>query len=315
MAKHKSQRALFDLLAKERGGERAKGEAAVRPAPVSPGGSFAGPVVRTAGAPQAEVPVPVARPPAAAPRTGGIADLRLSVNVYHLAVAVVAVLCLCVFFYCLGRSQAGPALPSPPKEPTFSDVRQSAVAPDLVRPDGRRSASGGAGASPPGPSPGAASGGPAPSPPRPAGPAPPPRPAGGPSAGAPSGVPRTGGDAPAGRPAAGGPAVPDARTPTPAAPKAPAAPTGPLYRVRIARLSVSQPDVVDRLRGYLVQQGIETDLETRGGFHVLYSRQEFPDRKKSDDLAERVNGRLEEFEKQTRTPTSKDAYSIQVTKE
>jgi len=90
---------------------------------------------------------------------------------------------------------------------------------------------------------------------------------------------------------------------------------GPQFRVRIARWSVSQPEVTARLQTYLAQQGIETELETRSGVYILYGKTRFTDRKESDALAVKINEQLEAFEKQTRIPTSKDAYSIQATKE
>jgi len=104
-------------------------------------------------------------------------------------------------------------------------------------------------------------------------------------------------------------ATPAATTPAPPVRR------GPQFRVRIARWSASQPEVTDRLRAYLAQQGLETEVETRGGACILYGKERFPDRKTSDALAAKINGHLEAFEKQTRIPTSKDAYSIQATKE
>jgi hypothetical protein len=98
-------------------------------------------------------------------------------------------------------------------------------------------------------------------------------------------------------------------------PPAPPVRRGPQFRVRIARWSVSQPEVTARLQTYLAQQGIETELETRSGVCVLYGKTRFTDRKESDALAAKINEQLEAFEKQTRIPTSKDAYSIQATKE
>jgi hypothetical protein len=98
-------------------------------------------------------------------------------------------------------------------------------------------------------------------------------------------------------------------------PPAPPVRRGPQFRVRIARWSVSQPEVTARLQTYLAQQGIETELETRSGVYILYGKTRFTDRKESDALAVKINEQLEAFEKQTRIPTSKDAYSIQATKE
>jgi len=92
-------------------------------------------------------------------------------------------------------------------------------------------------------------------------------------------------------------------------------PTGPEYRVRIARLDVSRPDAIDALRAYLARSGIQTDLVTRGGYHVLYSRQRFADKAKADTLAKQVNKSLAAFEAETGRPTSKDAYTVQAKRE
>jgi len=139
-------------------------------------------------------------------------------------------------------------------------------------------------------------------------PPPPPSPPPSPAAGQET-APRPTGTEPS---AAVTPPVTQAVTPLAAAPPVR---RGPQFRVRIARWSVSQPEVTARLQTYLAQQGIETELETRSGVCVLYGKTRFTDRKESDALAVKINEQLEAFEKQTRIPTSKDAYSIQATKE
>ena len=92
-------------------------------------------------------------------------------------------------------------------------------------------------------------------------------------------------------------------------------PTGPQYRVRVARLDVSRPDAIDALRAYLARSGIETDLTTRRGYHVIYSRRRFTDKTEADQLADQVNKALAAFEAETGVPTSKDAYTVQIKRE
>jgi len=85
--------------------------------------------------------------------------------------------------------------------------------------------------------------------------------------------------------------------------------------VRILQLSVSQSHAVDQLRDYLAARGVETDLEARGGNYILFSRERFPDMRKSDEAVAQINKFLAAFEKEKRISTSKDAYSVKMTKE
>jgi hypothetical protein len=319
MAKHKAHRALFDLLRKDRPEDQARPEAVkptpvirqtpavkatplptvrpapaakatpkapVRPAPTAAAPTAAVPAGKPAAAPppsaQAARPAParavptgpVIRPvepaaakPAVARPALGAWPLKLSY--YHLAIALIAVACLCLIYYVAGQYFApGPPLPAVPKGPTFDDVRTKAPAPGLVTPGPVRPAAPEV----------ATERRPAPGPPAGPGPRPGPSPKGG------------------------------------VAEKAPAA-SGPQYRVRIARLPVTQPAVIDKLRDFLSQKNIETELEARSGYYVLYGAERLADKRKSDELAAQINKHLEAFEKQTRIPTSADAYSIQVTKE
>jgi hypothetical protein len=96
---------------------------------------------------------------------------------------------------------------------------------------------------------------------------------------------------------------------------APAPATGPRYRVRILQLSVSQSHAVDLLQDFLSARGVETDLEARGGNYILFSREQFTDPKKSEEAAAQINKFLAAFEKEKRISTSKDAYSVKMTKE
>ena len=294
MAKHKAQRALFDLLRGESSEQPAQaaapkaapvirrtpapGETAAPAAPISKAFavSAAEAARREAVAAKspppvaAKAPPPVAAKPAApaparpqAPRPVG----RVSVTYNQLVLAGVAAICLCAIAFAIGlRAGSSPeALPRTEKHPTFGEVQGSGVTPGLVpqRPPGREITR----------------------PPAPVAPA---------------------GAGEAARP--GGAKRPVAiETPSPA--------SATEFRVRIARLSVSQPDAIDKLRTFLSQKGVETDLETRGGFYMLYSRERFPDKKKSDELAAQIKKQLEAFEKQTKIPTATDAYSVEVKKE
>jgi hypothetical protein len=180
-------------------------------------------------------------------------------------------------------------LPDVPKRPTISELREGPITPDLVA------------RGPTQPVPGIAAG----SPPAGVRPAAPPKE----------------------RPA---PVVPPGPTKAVGADKAgPAAvrpggaekpvttetPSGPLFRVRIAQLAVSQPDATDKLRGFLLQNDIETELERSKGFYMLYSRDKLPNKRAADELAAKINKQLEAFEKATKIPTSKTAYVMQITKE
>jgi hypothetical protein len=223
---------------------------------------------------------------------------QVNVPFSYLLLGALAVACLVALAFAIGMRYGPERLPATEKHPTFNEIHSGGVAPGLVAP---------------GPSQPAPAGGPAPSP-RPGGTAPAPRPGGV----APAPGPAAKSPAPAPRPASGAPPGGAAETPRPAGPEKPVVtetPTGPQFRVRIARLGVSQPDAIDKMRTFLSQKGIETELDTRAGYYVLYSRDRFPDKRKSDECAAQINKQLDAFEKATRIPTSKDAYSIQVTKE
>ena len=267
MAKHKSQRALFELLTKQRGLEKAKPDAL-------PG--VGGPPVPTPGAAEparVEQPPPIVQRPVprivrreAAIIIGGV---RLSWP--YLVVAGVLIVCGCWLCYLLGQRLAGDGLPVTQKHPTMKEIQGIGPMPGLVRPGPKPPALGRV-------------------------------------------VPRksdetTPAPRPGPRPLVGGRAEPGgAKKPPPVA-------AGPEFRVRIARLDVSKPDTIDLLRAFLAKSGIQTELETRSGFHVLYSSDYFSDKTASDALALQINKSLGAFEKETRRPTSKDAYTVQVKKE
>jgi hypothetical protein len=223
----------------------------------------------------------------------------VSVPVSWLLIAAVAVACLAVIAFVVGQRYGSERLPDVPKEPTMSKIREGPVTPDLVAK------------------------GPVPAAPSPVSPAPsrPPSVRPGPRPGAtepPKAAAPENASAPAGQPAgaekAAGPAATRPGAERPVITETPM-PGGPLWRVRIAQLAASQPDAVDKMRGFLLQKDVETELETVRGFYVLYSRERFPDKKKADDLAAQVNKQLDAFEKATKIPTSKTAYATQTTKE
>jgi len=286
MAKHKAQRALFDLMRGARAPELPPADAA-KPSPVirrvpTPSGTILPPAA-SAGAPPTGARPMVYPPQAAAPASTGTG--HLSVSHSQLAVAGIVIVCLCAISFFVGQRFGGPEMPMPvvEKKPTFPDIRSGPTTPNLVTPTPSRSALSETGPARAGSvaRPGAPAGG---------GRAAVAEPSGGPvEAGQPS---------PAGRPAV-----------------APAAPSGPQYRVRILQLSVSQSHAVDQLRDYLAKRGVETELEARGGNYILFSRERFPDLRKSDEAVAQVRKLLGAFEKESRIPTSKDAYSVKMTKE
>lgn len=261
MAKRKAQRALFELLAKERNQAKAKPDAGRATRPVG-GDKTQAPPQPAVEAPRREEPVPITRrpKPTIVTRKAAIIVGGVRLTWPYLAVAGVVLLCLCYLFYALGARSDGDGLPVTEKHPTMNEIQATGPAPGLVEP----------GAKPPKLG--------AKVPPKPA----PPKPQPG-----------------------------DEGT----QPPTPPAPAGPQYRVRIARLNVSKPDAVDDLRAFLAKSGIQTDLVTRSGFHILYSRRHFTDKTASDVLALQINKSLGAFEKETRRPTSKDAYTVQMKKE
>jgi len=289
MAKHKAHRALFEILAKQHGRDEG--------APV--GGVKATPVPRVPEPPRREAPGPaMVRPvPLRAPVVVAGAGLTYG----HLVLIGLAAAALCLFFYLLGGWLRGePGLPVTQKHPTMDEIRGGPVARDLIVPGVERPSPAGSGQQPGG-APAGTKAGPTPGrrklvPPDKAG-------------AEPGATERLGGTAvgptPGGAERAGG------AEKAGGAQKAPA-PTGPRYRVRIATYDIGQPSAVDPLRGFLQQAGIETEDVPGRGVHVLYSLEQFTDKKKSDELGAKIRKQLEAFEKQARQRTSKDAYSEQI---
>ncbi|MBL7141018.1 MAG: hypothetical protein ISS74_08925 [Planctomycetes bacterium] len=285
MAKQKRERALFELLAKERARTKAEPDTQARSGDVSdPAVEPTAPRTRIAGPGWPEQAAEPAQgvAPAGLGRKPLVTVGGAGLGVHHLVIAGVVLVCLCYLFYLLGARFAAPddGLPDVPEEPTMGDVRSQQPQAGLV-----------------GPGPG--------QPPLGRRTAPPTEPTG-----------RQPTPQPEPRPTRPGPAVRGPTQPTePTRPREPEprpAPAGPQYRVRIQRLDVSQPDAIDALRAFLTRSGIETDLETRSGYHVLYSRKRFTEKQKADELADQINKSLAAFEKETARPTSKDAYTVQV---
>jgi hypothetical protein len=95
---------------------------------------------------------------------------------------------------------------------------------------------------------------------------------------------------------------------------APAAAAEGKFRLRIARLEVSRSEYTDQLRTLLASRGVETDLATRGGYFVLYSRERFVkmDDEKATAFEKKVVEALKEFEQKTGWPAATNPYFVTV---
>jgi len=235
MAKHKPQRALFEILAKERAQER-------RPTEGGPG-----PVVRRMGSAEAG-PASVPADSSRLRRDSSAGFERRGAKYVWVALVAAGVLGLFVLFIIVGMWLSGPPLPSVPERPTMEEVGEGPTEADLVSP------------APPAPAPA-----PAPSP-------------------APS-------PAPAPAPAAEG-----------------------KVRLRIARLEVSRSEYTDQLRTLLAERGMETDLEARSGYFVLYSQARFASPEADDAKAflGKVEAVQKEFERKTGWPATTNPYFVTV---
>ena len=262
MAKHKPQRALFEILAKEKAQRRAA-EPQAGPVIRRMGGAEGGPAAaQTARAQQAgrlNVNGTAAQTARAAPfdkaqgkqagrpnvngippRHGGVE--RWNAKYVWIGVAAVAVACLCLFFYALGMWLSGPALPSEPEQPTMEEVIGGPPEPGLVPP------------------------------------------------------------------------APPAPVLPPPAPLPPAPAAEGKYRLRIARLEVSRSEYTDQLRTLLAERGVETDLEARSGYFVLYSQARFASLEADDAKAflGKVEAVQKEFERKTGWPATTNPYFVTV---
>jgi hypothetical protein len=89
---------------------------------------------------------------------------------------------------------------------------------------------------------------------------------------------------------------------------------GGKFRLRIAQLKISDASATDRLRAFLSQNGVETELTARRGLQFLYSQAKFV--KESDEKAkafrDKVIGLLKAFKQQTGIQTSTDPYFVTV---
>ncbi|MCX5647885.1 MAG: hypothetical protein NTX40_02135 [Planctomycetota bacterium] len=252
MAKGKSQRALFEILTKERAQVRQQAEAKPGPIVRRYGGEEGG--GRQPPAP-ARPAMPVGGPPAA--------PVRVSLTAYWVVVAAVAVACLCALFYLWGtRSRREPVPPNVEPRPTMEEVGRGPVNEGFV---GRREEATVAGV-------GEGTGA---------------------RAGAGTGV---GEGAGAGVGEAAGPAEQGK------------------FRLRIARLEVSRSEYTDQLRTLLASRGVETDLATRGGYFILYSRERFVkmDDEKATAFEKKVVEALKEFEQKTGWPAATNPYFVTV---
>ncbi len=106
-------------------------------------------------------------------------------------------------------------------------------------------------------------------------------------------------------------------TPAGEAPGAGGTPTTPQpkgeWRVRIAgRLPLSQTEYTDKLRAYLLQHGIETELDLRQQYYYLYTSKQFATKAESDRFKETVNALKVRFARETGWRADPDAYSVQV---
>jgi hypothetical protein len=309
MAKHKSQ--LYEILAKQRGREEVPPVSGVKPAPIirqTPVVAAARPqpAPKAAETPRREVPTgPVLRP---APSKAPVVIGGVGLTYVHLVWIGLVIAGLCVFFYLLGNWIRGNGLPPTVKHPTMDEIKGGPVQPNLIVPGVERPAPRGiVGQQSGGPGPGEKAGGPTP-----------------------GGIERPGGGKPGPVPGgkkivppekAGGPGVEPLPWPPEKAggpvkggaekggPEKATVPTGPRYRVRIQTFDIGQPSAVDQLRDFLQKDGIETEDVPGRGVHILFSQEQFADKKKCDELAAKTRKALEAFEKQTRRRTSKDAYS------
>jgi hypothetical protein len=86
-------------------------------------------------------------------------------------------------------------------------------------------------------------------------------------------------------------------------------PTSGEYHVQIQQ--VANDTVLDKLRGYLATNGVETEYEKSGGSYLLFSKQHV-DAPKAKEQAAAINKLLKAFTEETRIPTRADAYSVKV---
>ena len=105
--------------------------------PLAPTGPTISPA--TMGASRAESVSTPARPaPMASAVRSPLSGGQVTLAYHHLAVAGIAVACLCVICFFLGRRFPGEVLPVTEKHPTFQEVRDKGVTGGLIAPPARR---------------------------------------------------------------------------------------------------------------------------------------------------------------------------------
>ena len=77
---------------------------------------------------------------------------------------------------------------------------------------------------------------------------------------------------------------------------------------------MARSEYTDQLRTLLASRGVETDLATRGGYFVLYSRERFAkiDDEKATAFEKKVVEALKEFEQKTGWPAATNPYFVTV---
>ena len=295
MAKNKQHRALFEVLLKSHMQEPPKVTVQAKPqlgsTPAVPQAPAAPKPAAAPAKPATEAarpPVPVvgpARPaPAAAPMGRSaeqvFASGRLVMTYYQLLACVVAVVVLCAAAFVLGMHFGGTSdlpLPRTPGSPTIKDVQHGAVTPGMIKPGPEDTAVGGAE-----------------------------HPDEGPLAHLPSGK---GEPTPVGVPPKAEKAVPGKSGE--AAAEDGGDPNGKL-RLRLAQFKNTDSSKTDRLRDFLAQNGLETHLVTRGGYHFVYSQAKFVSETepKAKTYKDNVVRLLKEFKKQTGITVSTDAFYV-----
>jgi hypothetical protein len=301
MSKKPQGKAFFELLAEERRKRQEKTpEAEAKPAPI----------VRRAAEPVTAPPPPAPAPPQPIARPGGpswkvrLSAGRISLTYFQVGLAVVVALWLCTMSYLLGRWVGGRGrlpLPDVPARPTFEEVRGGAPSPGLV-PKGEPRTTGGGPKTAVTPPSGGAPTGRTPTTGGPPATGGAPATAGAPARGAPAtgGPPTTGGaPATAGAPAGGTPAT--AGAPAPAA---------GAWRVRVARLAITNPEYTDKLRHFLQQGGVETELELRRQYYYLYTHARFATEAEAEAFAQKVNALQRRFAAETKWAVPADAFPV-----
>jgi len=260
------------------------------PPPPKPAPLVQAPPVRAPQVPITHAPAP--QPTAKAPRKPFLWDGNVTLSYFWLAIAGVIVVWAIGMSFLLGwwlggRKTSEPPLPVVNRRPTFDELRARTPTGGLVDTGGAPTTGGI-------------------KPPTTGGVKPPPT----------SGVkpPVTGGVTP---PVTGGikppvtggikPPVTGGGTPPPTGAK-----TDNKWRVRVARLALSNPEYTDKLRSFLQRNGVETELELRRQFYYLYSQERFVKEDEAGACATKVNQLLRRFARETTWGASADAFPVRM---